>query len=220
VTYTGLGATGSGLRYRLKEKLRRRVRAWIFGIEANFPGDPRRRLIADHTVTADLRLVQYHPGDGSPVTIGKYSGVTHSAVILHGGLHRSDWVGVVHAHPENGVWVFPDGAMHSKGPVVIGSDVLVGYEALIMSGVRIGHGAVVAARTVVTHDIEPYEIVAGNPARHIKYRFDEPTREALLRIAWWDWPEEKVTRLRAEIDSPDVQGFVVRHDPARVQTAP
>jgi acetyltransferase-like isoleucine patch superfamily enzyme len=161
-----------------------------------------------------MRTVQYHPADGVPIQIGKYSGVTHTVTIFHGGLHRSDWVSAVHAHREDGAWVWPDGAMHSKGPVVIGSDVLVTFEAVIMSGVTIGHGAIVAPRAVVLHDVQPYEIVGGNPARHIKWRFDEPTREALLRIAWWDWPEEKVKRFRHEIDSPEVARFVSRHDPA------
>jgi carbonic anhydrase/acetyltransferase-like protein (isoleucine patch superfamily) len=215
VVDTGLGSGGTSLRARLRDNARRRVLNWVYGAETTFPGDPRRRLIADHTVTADVRLVQYHANDGYPVKVGKYTGITHTAVMLHGGLHRPDWVSVVHAHRRDGEWAWPEGAMHSKGPIEIGSDVLIAYEALILSGVKIGHGAVVAARAVVTRDVEPYEIVAGNPARHIKYRFDEPTREALLRIAWWDWPEEKVSRLRPEIDSPDVQGFVERHDPLR-----
>ncbi len=218
VTNTGSGGTGGGLRYRLREAMRRRVQMWIFGAEANFPGDPRRRIVHDQTVTADLRLIQYHKDDGYPVTVGKYSGLTHTAVIMHGGLHHADWVGVLHARPVNGTLVIPEETLHSKGPVVIGSDVLVGFEALIMSGVTIGHGAIVVPRAVVTHDVEPYEIVGGNPARHIRYRFDEETRAALLRIAWWDWPEEKVNRLRHEIDSPDVQGFVERHDPQRART--
>jgi hypothetical protein len=211
-----LGGEARGIRARLRSAAQRRVQAWIFGPEAVFPGDPRRRVIADDTVTADLPLIQYGPDDGFPVTIGKYSGLTHTARIFHGGLHRPDWVSAVHAHQENGVWVFPDGALHSNGPVVIGNDVLVTYEVIIMSGVTIGDGAIVAPRAVVTRDVEPYEIVGGNPARHLKWRFDEPTREALLRIKWWDWPPEKVQRLRHEIDSPDVQGFIARHDPARV----
>jgi carbonic anhydrase/acetyltransferase-like protein (isoleucine patch superfamily) len=99
--------------------------------------------------------------------------------------------------------------------VVIGNDVLVAFEALIMSGVTIGDGAIVAPRAVVLRDVQPYEIVGGNPAKHLKWRFDEETRAALLRIRWWDWPDEKVRRHRAEIDSPDVQGFIERHDPAR-----
>ena len=204
-----------GLAARLNLIAKRRVQIWIFGAEANFPGDPRRRVIMDDTVTADLRLVQYGPDDGEPVRIGKYSGLTHTAVILHGGMHRHDWVSAVHAHREDGKWVFPAGTPFSRGPVVIGNDVLVATEAMIMSGVTIGDGAIVAARAVVTKDVEPYSIVAGNPARHVKYRFDEQTRAALLRIKWWDWPPEKVAEHRHEIDSPDVAGFVARHDPLR-----
>jgi acetyltransferase-like isoleucine patch superfamily enzyme len=202
-------------RLRTRDAARRQVLAWVYGSEATFPGDPRRRVIADDSVTADVRAVQYHPQDGEPITIGKYSGVTHTAIIFHGGLHRSDWVSAVHAHREDGQWVWPDGAMHSNGPVIIGNDVLITFEALIMSGVTIGDGAIVAPRAVVTRDVEPYSIVGGNPAKHIRYRFDEETRAALLRIRWWDWPDEKVAQHRAEIDSPDVQGFIERHDPAR-----
>jgi acetyltransferase-like isoleucine patch superfamily enzyme len=190
--------------------------AWVFGPEVVFPTDPRRRVVADSTVIQDVALIQYGANDGYPVTIGKYSGLTHTARIFHGGLHRSEWVSAVHAHFEDGVVAFPDGALHSKGPVVIGNDVLVTYEAIIMSGVTIGDGAIVAPRSVVIRDVEPYEVVGGNPARHLAWRFDETTREALLRIKWWDWPTEKVQRLRHEIDSPDVQGFIARHDPARV----
>jgi acetyltransferase-like isoleucine patch superfamily enzyme len=206
-------------RLRIRDAAQQQVRQWIYGAEANFPGDPRRRLIHDDTTTAEMRLVEYHPADGEPVRIGKYSGVTHTATMFHGGMHRSDWVSCIHVHRKNGEWVWPEGAMQSKGPIVIGSDVLVTFEALIMSGVTIGHGAIVLPRAVVVSDVQPYEIVGGNPARHVKWRFDEPTREALLRIAWWDWPDEKVARLRHEIDSPDVQGFVERHDPARRATA-
>lgn len=210
-----MGARAQAARSRAREAAQRQVRQWIFGAEATFPGDPRRRVLMDDSVTADMRTVQYHPDDGGPITIGKYSGVTHTAIIFHGGLHRADWVSAVHAHRENGEWAWPEGAMHSNGPVVIGCDVLVTFEALIMSGVTIGHGAIVAPRAVVIRDVEPYEIVGGNPARHLRWRFDEDTRAALMRIAWWDWPEEKVARLRHEIDSADVQGFVARHDPAR-----
>jgi len=204
-----------GLASRLNMIAKRRVQLWIYGAEANFPGDPRRRVVLDDSTSADLRLVQYNAGDGEPVRIGKYSVLNHTATILHGGLHRSDYVSAVHIHREDGAWVIPDGSIHSRGPVVIGNDVVVGYEALILSGVTIGDGAIVASRAVVTKDVEPYSIVAGNPARLMKYRFDEATRAALLRISWWDWPAEKVARLRYEIDSPDVAGFIARHDPSR-----
>jgi acetyltransferase-like isoleucine patch superfamily enzyme len=206
------------LRDRLRAAARRRVQLWIFGYEANFPGDARRRIVHDETTSAPLRLVQYHRADGYPVRVGRYTALASSATILQGGLHHPEWVGVAHAHlDDNGELAIPSGALRSKGPVVIGSDVLVGFEALILSGVTIGDGAVIAPRAVVTRDVEPFEIVGGNPARHIRYRFDEPTREALLRIAWWDWPDEKVRRHRNEIDSADVDAFIARHDPARAE---
>jgi virginiamycin A acetyltransferase len=98
---------------------------------------------------------------------------------------------------------------------VIGSDVYLGFEALVLSGVTIGDGAIIGARAVVTRDVAPFEVVGGNPAQHIKWRFDEPTRDALLRIRWWDWPHEKVLAHMDEINSPDVAGFIAKHDVPR-----
>lgn len=215
MTDGGMGDRIIAARLRARDALQRQVRQWVFGVEANFPGDPRRRLIADETVNPQMRLVQYGETDGSPVHIGSYSALAPTAIIFHGGLHRSDWVSAVHVHLGADRWVWPEGALHDNGPVFIGSDVLVTFEALIMSGVTIGDGAIIAPRAVVTRDVAPYEIVGGNPAKHIKWRFDEDTRAALLRIRWWDWPREKVLAHRAEIDSADVQGFIERHDPAR-----
>ena len=71
----------------------------------------------------------------------------------------------------------------------------------------------IAARAVVTKDVEPYSIMVGNPAQHVRYRFDEPTREALLRIKWWDWADAKVAAHRDQISSPEVKEFVAGHDP-------
>lgn len=82
----------------------------------------------------------------------------------------------------------------SKGPIEIGSDVWIASDTKILSDVTIGDGAVIAADSVVVDDVEPYSIVAGNPATHKKYRFDPDTIEALQEIAWWDWSEEKQKR--------------------------
>jgi virginiamycin A acetyltransferase len=81
----------------------------------------------------------------------------------------------------------------SRGDTVVGNDVWLGYRALVMPGVTIGHGAVVAAASVVTSDVPPYAIVGGNPARVIRMRYGEEDVERLLRAAWWDWPVELVT---------------------------
>jgi virginiamycin A acetyltransferase len=81
----------------------------------------------------------------------------------------------------------------SRGDTVVGHDVWLGYQAVVMPGVTIGHGAIVAACSVVGSDVPPYGIVGGNPARLIRRRFDDADVDRLLRAAWWDWPAELVT---------------------------
>lgn len=83
-------------------------------------------------------------------------------------------------------------AWDDKGDIIIGNDVWIGYEAVIMAGVHIGDGAIIAARAVVTKDVPPYTIVGGTPAKEIRKRFDTETVEHLLKLKWWDWPVEKI----------------------------
>lgn len=80
----------------------------------------------------------------------------------------------------------------NKGDIVIGNDVWIGYEAVILSGVKIGDGAVIGTRAVVTKDIPPYTIVGGVPAKGIRKRFSDDVISALLEIKWWDWSKEKI----------------------------
>lgn len=82
-----------------------------------------------------------------------------------------------------------------KGPTIIGNDVWIGFETIIMPGVKIGDGAVIGSRSIVTRDIEPYTIAAGAPARPIRKRFDDDAIEKLLALKWWDLPEELVASL-------------------------
>ena len=79
---------------------------------------------------------------------------------------------------------------------------------MILSGVRIGHGAVVAAGSVVTRDVAPYSVVAGNPAQHVKWRFEEATRKALLDIAWWNWSIEEIAEKAPLLCSERVDEFI------------
>jgi virginiamycin A acetyltransferase len=81
----------------------------------------------------------------------------------------------------------------SRGDTIVGHDVWLGYSALVLPGVTIGHGAVVAAASVVARDVPPYAVVVGNPARVVRSRFSADDVERLLRAAWWDWPVELVT---------------------------
>jgi virginiamycin A acetyltransferase len=88
---------------------------------------------------------------------------------------------------------------------VIGNDVWIGYQAVIMPGVHIGDGAIIATRAVVTKDVPAYGIVGGVPARIIKYRFDKPTIQMLLTIKWWDWDIQKIQTNLSVIRHMDLQ---------------
>jgi virginiamycin A acetyltransferase len=87
----------------------------------------------------------------------------------------------------------------SRGDTVIGNDVWIGRDAMIMPGVHIGDGAIVASGSVVVSDVPPYTVVGGNPARPLKQRFSDEEVAALLRVAWWDWPIESITEHVREI---------------------
>ena len=98
-------------------------------------------------------------------------------------------------------------AWDNKGDIVIGNDVWIGYEAVILSGVTIGDGAVIGSRAVVTKDVEPYTIVGGVPAKPIRKRFDEQTIEKLEKIGWWDWSEEQIRQNIGAIQAGDVDAL-------------
>lgn len=92
-------------------------------------------------------------------------------------------------------------AWDNKGDIVIGNDVWIGYEAVIFSGVTIGDGAVIGARAVVTKDVPPYTIVGGVPAKPIRKRFSDDNISTLLKIKWWDWPEERIRHHISDIQA-------------------
>ena len=96
-------------------------------------------------------------------------------------------------------------AWDNKGDIVIGNDVWIGYEAVILAGVTIGDGAVIGARAVVTKDIPPYTIVGGVPAKPVRKRFTQKTIDLLLKIKWWNWPEERIRQHITEIQSGRIE---------------
>lgn len=85
-------------------------------------------------------------------------------------------------------------AWDNKGDIIVGNDVWIGYEAVILAGVTIGDGAIIGARAVVTKDVPPYTIVGGVPAKPIRKRFPEEISSALLALRWWDWPRERIAQ--------------------------
>ena len=95
-------------------------------------------------------------------------------------------------------------AWDNRGDIVVGNDVWIGYEAVILAGVTIGDGAVIGARAVVTKDVPPYTIVGGVPARPIRKRFSDENIARLLELKWWDWPEERIAANLEAIQSGEI----------------
>lgn len=100
-------------------------------------------------------------------------------------------------------------AWDNKGDIIIGNDVWIGYEAVILAGVTIGDGAIIASRAVVTKDVPPYTIVGGVPAKIIKKRFDERTIDKLIELRWWDWSKEDIRRNINAIQSGNLDDIQV-----------
>ncbi|OGV76319.1 MAG: acetyltransferase [Methylotenera sp. RIFCSPLOWO2_02_FULL_45_14] len=144
----------------------------------------------------------------SNLKIGSYCSIAKNVQIFLGGNHRTDWIST-YPFP-----AFFKEAEHIKdfettrGDVVIGSDVWLCENCTILSGVTIGHGAVVANGAIVTKDVAPYAVVGGNPAKHIRWRFDEITRVALLKSAWWDWPQEEILKIAPLLCSNNITDFL------------
>ena len=99
-------------------------------------------------------------------------------------------------------------AWDNKGDIVIGNDVWIGYEAVIMAGVTIGDGAIIGTRSVVTKDVPPYTIVGGAPAKPIRKRFPQNTVDTLLKIKWWDWSKEQIAQHITEIQSGSIEHLI------------
>lgn len=186
----------------------------LIGTQVKLLSESSHAIDATQPTCAWLRIVETTEGDGYPIKVGPYSALNENAYAFLGGMHDIKLVSLFHYHRVMGVPGDPEPVLN-KGPIVVGSDVWLAFESVVMSGITIGHGAIVAARAVVTRDVEPYEIVGGVPARHIGWRFDEPTREALLRIRWWDWPLETILERLDHLQSPDVAAFIERYDTKR-----
>lgn len=138
--------------------------------------------------------------------IGKFCSIAGGCTIFLGGNHHTDWVSSYpfgHIHHNIFPYKNPDHPS-TNGDVVIGNAVWIGFRVTIMSGIKIGDGAIIAANSHVVKDVPPYSIVGGNPARVIKYIFPPETIEKLIAYAWWDKSIEEINKIVPILCSPDV----------------
>lgn len=154
-------------------------------------------FVNDPTEFEKNNVLYHYPINGDRLIIGKFCSIACGAKFLFNSANHSltslstypfpiffeEW-GLERAQVTR--------AWDHKGDIVIGNDVWIGYEAVILAGVTIGDGAIIGIRAVVTKDVPPYTIVGGVPAKPIRKRFSDDTIAALLALRWWDWPEERI----------------------------
>lgn len=150
----------------------------------------------------NLSIKQWN--EGAALKIGAFCSLGNKINIFLGGNHRTDWITTFpfgHVYQEELGNFDILGHPSTKGDIVIGNDVWVGFGVSIFSGLKIGDGAVLSANACVVKDVPPYHIVAGNPAKIVKKRFDEDIIKLLLRLKWWDLPLESIKKIIKIISS-------------------
>jgi virginiamycin A acetyltransferase len=197
-----MGRIGKRIEWELRSRRQRRFMADLLS----------RDVVADETVrvvhTASLNPeTPIRIGRGStvhrcvlkgqsPITIGRFCEIAEGVHVVSSN-HRVDRASI---HVVQQLRVGVEDLWATRGPVEIGHNVWLGDNAMVLSGVTIGNGAVVAAGAVVTRDVEPFSIVGGTPARFIRKRFSDDTITALQKLAWWDWPEQRLREHRHLFD--------------------
>ncbi len=167
-------------------------------------------FVCDPTKFEENNVLYHYPVNNDKLIIGKFCSIACGAKFV--------FTSANHTLKSLSTYPFPiffeewdldkiqiSSAWDNKGDIVIGNDVWIGYDAVILSGVNIGDGAIVGTRAVVTKDIPPYTVVGGIPAREIKRRFDQETIKKLQQIKWWDWSIDKIQQclpyiMNGEID--------------------
>ncbi len=155
-------------------------------------------------------LYHYPKANQDHLKIGKFCSIGAGAKFIFNAANHTMHSLSSYPFPVlNAEWGVPDlkttDAWDNHGDIMVGNDVWIGFEALILAGVTIGDGAIIGARAVVTKDVEPYTIVGGVPAKPIRKRFDAPTIAVLRKLQWWNWPPAKIQRAIPAIQSGDLK---------------
>jgi acetyltransferase-like isoleucine patch superfamily enzyme len=185
-----------------------RAKGWLAGSD----------VMSENPRYADYKIGRWTYGrprvfkwrDDQTLVIGSFSSIGGDVTILLGGEHRTDFVSTFPIANYLGVGTW-NAHEWSRGGVVIGNDVWIGHGTTILSGARIGDGAVVAAGSLVTGDLPPYAIAVGRPAKVLRYRFDAGTIEKLLEMGWWNWPDGKIREAHSLLMSDRVSEFLTSY---------
>ena len=167
-------------------------------------------FVNDPTLFEKNNVLYHYPINHDKLQIGKFCSIACGAKFLFNSAN--------HTLSSLSTYPFPlffeewglekkdvTNAWDNKGDIIIGNDVWIGYEAVILAGVTIGDGAIIGTRAVVTKDVPPYTIVGGVPAKPIKKRFSEETISALLEIQWWNWSEKRIAKNIGAIQSGNIE---------------
>ncbi|EKO3481646.1 type B chloramphenicol O-acetyltransferase [Vibrio fluvialis] len=163
-----------------------------------------------HSFDDCVRYLNPDRDDVDRLIIGAFCSIGSGAVFMMAGNqgHRTDWISTFpFFYMENEHFTDAADGFVRSGDTVIGNDVWIGSEAMIMAGVTIGDGAIIASRAVVTKDVAPYEIVGSNPAKHIRFRFEPEQIEKLLEMQWWHWRDSQLKGAMKLLTSGDIDGL-------------
>ncbi|MCU7647060.1 type B chloramphenicol O-acetyltransferase [Pseudomonas piscis] len=156
---------------------------------------------------------RYLPSDEGvdQLIVGSFCSIGSGAAFIMAGNqgHRNEWISTFPFYwmSEEPAFAGAQNGYEGTGDTVIGNDVWIGSEAVIMPGIKVGDGAVIGTRALVTRDVEPYAIIGGNPAKTIRKRFDERTVQMLLEMKWWDWPIDQLQAVMPLMTSGNVEAL-------------
>ena len=176
--------------------------------------------VSEKKVIWDQKSYDYNGNYFQPqLIVGKYCSIGRECKFYLGGNHRHDWITTypfqaqrIHKSTFKSIPKHIEGYPQSNGDIEVGNDVWFGENVTVMSGIKIGDGAVIGTNSTVVKDVEPYSITGGHPAKHIKYRFSEDIIKKLLEIKWWDLEEDKLDTLLPYMMSNNLDLFFKKYE--------
>lgn len=184
-------------------ELHKELNRFSKGLESLMIGHPTLTRITAAEGISDNSKIYTEEHHNTKLHIGKYCSISMGCSFFLGANHRYDRISTfIPFDPE-----MKEESLTSNGDIIIGNDVWIGYGATILSGVKIGTGSVIGANSLVSKDVEPYSIVAGNPASPIKFRFNEETIKFLLDSRWWDLDVDFIIKNQKTIFGSNIEDF-------------